>query len=196
MDETLRTDPVSTMPRRRFLAAAPLLLTVPLLPRLAGRIQEKELARSPERSFAAEEWERIQSSIMARDMDNYFGKGYSCAESLLMTALRRMRQPENLVWAAAGYGGGMRQKDLCGFLTAGFMAIGLAAGQLKLERKEAKARSTEIARAYWEWWRESSPLHCAEIRTPEADRETCRRLGMRAAARLEDFLGRIAPLPG
>jgi hypothetical protein len=44
MDETRRTDAVSTMPRRRFLCAAPLLLTVPLLPQLAGCAQEKEPA--------------------------------------------------------------------------------------------------------------------------------------------------------
>lgn len=196
MDEPRQMAPISMMPRRRFVATFPLLLALPVFSRLAGDMQEKEPTKSPERLFAPEEWERIQSFAMARDMENYFGKGYSCAESLLMTALRRMRQPENLVWTAAGFGGGMGQKDLCGFLTAGFMAIGLGAGQLKLERKEAKARSAEITGIYWNWWRESFPLHCAEIRTPGADRDTCRRLGLRAAARLDDLLGQIAPAPG
>ena len=196
MDEFRRLDPDSMMSRRRFAATVPLLLALPVFPRLVGGMQDKEPAKSPDRLFAPKEWERIQSFAMARDMENYFGKGYSCAESLLMTALRRMRQPENLVWTAAGFGGGMGQKDLCGFLTAGFMALGLAAGQLKLERKEAKARSAEITKTYWNWWRESFPLHCAEIRTPGADRDTCRRLGLRAAARLDDLLGQIGPVSG
>ena len=65
--------------------------------------------------------------------------------------------PESHAWAAAGFGGGMGQRDLCGFLTGGFMGIGFAVGGLDLERKEAKARSRPAFQQYWEWWQTQAP---------------------------------------
>jgi len=196
MDDIQVLIPVTVMPRRRFMATIPLLLATPVFSGLVGGDQEKEPPKSIPELFTPEECERIKASALAMDLENFYGKGYSCAESMLMVALRKLKQPESLVWCAAGFGGGLGQKDLCGYLTAGVMAIGLAAGQLKLERKEAKTRCSDWTKQYWTWWTGSFPLRCAEIRTPEADRDTCRRLGLRAAVRLDELLTQMIPPVG
>jgi hypothetical protein len=125
---------------------------------------------------------------MAGEFEDYFGKGYSCAESLLMLGLRHLRLPEEFVWAAAGFGGGMQHKEVCGFLTAGIMALGLAAGRLKLERKEAKAWSKKRVDAYWSWWTAQAPVRCADIRKEGTSFKVCRRLGLLAAAKVEELI--------
>lgn len=43
---------------------------------------------------------------------------------LLLVSLRYLRKPEELVWAASGFGGGLYHKDLCGFLAGRIMALG------------------------------------------------------------------------
>jgi hypothetical protein len=128
---------------------------------------------------------------MAKDIPNYFGEGYSCAESLFMVSLRYLKKPEELVWAAAGFGGGMYHKDLCGFLTAGIMAIGLSSGMLDKGRKEAKDHCGMQVKEYWKWWRSISPLRCADIRTEGTSSSVCRRLGQIAAAKTEDLIKQV-----
>ncbi len=130
----------------------------------------------------------VNNSIMATDIDNFWGKGYSCAETGLMVELRFMKKPEDLVWVAGGFGGGMGHQDLCGFLTAGIMAIGLKAGTLKIERKEAKAWCGKKVNDYWNWWTSTAPLHCSDIREGRKDFKVCHRLGRLASAKLEDLL--------
>ena len=140
--------------------------------------------------LTSEEQEWVENSSMAKDLETLFGKGYSCAESLLMVSLKYLDKPEELVWAAAGFGGGMTQKDLCGFLTAGIMGIGLAAGKLKLERKEAKKYSSQLVKEYWKWWKSVAPLKCSDIRTPGTSSKVCARLGKLAAAKIEELINR------
>ena len=134
-----------------------------------------------------EELARVKDSIMSEDMKNFWGKGYSCAETGLMVALRYMKKPEDLVWAAAGFGGGMGHQDLCGFLTAGIIAIGLHAGDLEMEKREAKTQCGRTVREYWGWWLENAPLHCSEIREGRQGFNVCQRIGRLAAARLESL---------
>jgi hypothetical protein len=93
-----------------------------------------------------------------------------------------------LIWVAGAFGGGLNQKDLCGFLTSGEMAIGIYSGDLKLERKAAKDICGRKSREFWDWWTTKAPLHCAEIREGHADTKVCARLGKLAAARLEDLI--------
>ncbi len=174
--------------RRRFLAALPLLAVAPLLAR--GQEEKKE-KRPLAAILSKEEWELAKGSAMAMELENYYGNGYSCAESLWLVALHRLRKPENLVWTAAAFGGGMGQKDLCGFLTAGLMALGLAAGELNLPRPEAKKRCAEEAKAYWQWFQALAPLRCAEIRPPGSSGDICRRLGQLTAARVNAAIDRM-----
>ncbi len=82
----------------------------------------------------------------------------------------------------------MGNRDLCGFLTAGEMAIGMYSGDLKLERKAAKEICSRKCREFWQWWSSEAPLHCAEILEGRTDRKVCRRLGKLAAAKIEDLI--------
>ena len=172
--------------RRKFLASTSLMLlgaeiltASPFSPQSA--IKGSELREDLNPSEA----EVVKHSIMAKDMQNFWGKGFSCAETGLVVALRFMHKPEDLVWMAGGFGGGMMHQDLCGFLTAGVMAAGLYAGSLKIEKKEAKQRCGELVNQYWNWWASTAPLHCSEIRAGHKDFKVCQRLGQLAAAKLE-----------
>ncbi len=150
----------------------------------------QDVPRGPDLSekLSPAELEMTGKSAMAVDLDNYWHKGYSCAESELMVALRFMKKPEDLVWVAAGFGGGMGHQDLCGFLTAGIMAIGIYAGSEKIEAKEAKMRCSRKTSEYWTWWASTAPLHCREIREGRNDFNVCHRLGKLAAVKLESLL--------
>ncbi len=102
--------------------------------------------------------------------------------------MRFLKKPENLIWAAGAFGGGLNNKDLCGFLTSGEMAIGIYSGDLKLERKAAKEICTQKAREFWQWWISEAPLHCSEILEGRTNRKVCQRLGRLAAAKVEDLI--------
>jgi hypothetical protein len=177
------------VPRRKFLASAScLLLGEALFPLSAVARPENRLGQEVPEKLSSEDLEWVEKSTMAKDMKNYFGKGYSCAESLFMVSLRFLGKPEELVWAAAGFGGGLYHKDLCGFLTAGIMAIGVSAGTLKKERKEAKEYCSRLVKQYWKWWASRAPLRCADIRTERASRSVCVNLGRLAAAKVEELI--------
>jgi hypothetical protein len=176
-------------PRRDFLTSASLLLVG------AGCLGQSNLfsqatPRGPDlkEELSPAEIEVANKSIMAKDMDNYWHKGYGCADTGLMVALRFMKKPEDLVWVAGGFVGGMFHQDLCGFLTAGIMAIGLHAGSLKIENKEAKGLLSRKANEYWSWWASTAPIRCRDIREGHKDFNVCHRLGKLSAARLEDLL--------
>lgn len=156
-----------------------------LSPLQATALQEKQRLHE---EMTPSEREAIGRSDMARDLDNYFQKGYSCAESLLMVGLRHLGLSEDLVWAAAGFGGGMQHRETCGFLTAGIMDLGLAAGRLKTGRREAKEWTGQKVDAYWSWWMTQAPLRCADIRKEGMSGAVCRRLGLLAAAEVEKLI--------
>lgn len=180
----------SPRPRREFLSSAFLGITGYGFAHLANiRLgPTSQAAQSLPEEPTASELEAIKKSQMAGEIDDYFGKGYSCAESLLLVSLRFLRLPEELVWAAAGFGGGMQHREACGFLTAGIMSLGLAAGQLKMERREGKEWSKQRVNAYWSWWTTQAPLRCAEIRKEGTSSKVCRRLGLLAAAKVESLI--------
>jgi len=178
------------MRRREFIGGSTLLvLGAPFA--TVCPLQPQTAPKGPELSdeLSAAEIEIVNKSVMAKDLDNFFGKGYSCAESGVAVALRFLKKPENLVWVAGAFGGGLYNKDLCGFLTSGEMAIGLHAGNLTLERKAAKEICGQKAREFWQWWTSTAPLHCAEIREGRTDAKVCQRLGRLAAAKIEDLIG-------
>jgi hypothetical protein len=185
------------MHRRKFLLSSSVLLSATaVLESCASLTQpapESLPAASPKgpvllETLTPEELVIVKGSAMSEDMQNFWGKGYSCAETGLMVALRHMKKPEDLVWAATGFGGGMGQQDLCGFLTSGIIAIGLHAGDLEVERSEAKKLCGEKVREYWTWWLETAPLHCSEIREGRQGFNVCNRIGRLAAVKLESLL--------
>lgn len=69
--------------------------------------------------------------VSARALEN-FDSGYNCAESVLMAISEYLNMPKDrsLPRIATGFGGGIaRNGNLCGALTGGIMAIGLALGR-------------------------------------------------------------------
>jgi len=183
------------MPRRKFIASASFLA-------LGGRLFgmspfSSQPAQAPpelKEELTPEELKTVEQSIMAKDLKNYFGQGYSCAESLFTVSLRFLGKPEELVWIASGFGGGLYHKDLCGFLTSGVMAIGLSSGMLKKERLEAKEHCQQNVKQYWTWWASMAPLHCSEIRKEDTSSKedtgykVCQRLGQLTAVKIEELI--------
>lgn len=177
------------IPRRDFISSVPgILIGAGLLSQPAYSCTDFQEKPELKEELTQEELKWVEQSSMAKDINNYFGEGYSCAESLFIVSLRFLKKPEDLVWTAAGFGGGMYNKDLCGFLTGGIMAIGLASGMLKKERREAKDHCGVQVKEYWKWWQSVSPLRCADIRTEGTSSSVCRRLGQIAAAKTEDLI--------
>jgi C_GCAxxG_C_C family probable redox protein len=92
--------------------------------------------------------------------------GFWSADSLLLSAAKYLKEPEDIVRLATGFGGGMGQKNLCGFLTGGFMAIGMFAGPTKGSDKESRKKCQQFCKEYFEWWSQNYKLTCEEIGSP------------------------------
>jgi len=184
------TDPkTSLLSRRRFIRSTPGILACPAFLSLPAwsktglrGVQEIPVDLSPQ------ELEWVKNSKMAEELIGYFTGGYSCAESILLAALRFIGKSEDNVWAAAGYGGGVQHKELCGFLTGGVMGIGYAAGKLNTDREAAKKLCGRAVNQYWDWWKTIAPLRCGDIRKPGVDPKVCRRLGKLASAKVEELI--------
>lgn len=185
----MRAKRVAVLNRREFLSSASLWISGGGLVGLSAPwgVDLQTGQELPE-ELAVFELEAVKRSSLAGELENYFGKGYSCAESLLMVGLRHLHLSEGLVWVAAGFGGGMQHREACGFLTAGIMNLGLAAGQLKSERPEAKEWCKQKVNAYWTWWTSQAPTKCADIRREGTSSKVCRRLGLLAAAEVEKLI--------
>ena len=177
------------MPRRKFITSASFLM-------LGGRLWERPAAasRTPQavpqlkEELTSDELMIVKDSVMAQDLENYFGDDYSCAESLFMVSLKFLKRSKKLVWIASGFGGGLGNGDLCGFLTGGVMAIGLKSGMLKEQRWYAKEVCAHKVDEYWKFWTSIAPLHCSEIWGETRNPKVCLRLGMLASAKLEQLL--------
>lgn len=180
------------MPRRDFLISAPVLV---LGSRLAGfaltGFEAFQAAKALPEVLTSAELAAVEKSVLAKDLKNYFGEGYSCAEAMLMVGLHYLDKPEELVWIASGFGGGMRHRDVCGIVTGGIMILGLAAGQLKKEKKEAHEWNKQKVEEYWAWWTSQVPLRCADIRKKETSFKVCLRLGLLAAVKIEELISSI-----
>jgi hypothetical protein len=175
--------------RRTFLSTSPFLLLGAASLHSAALAQEPA-PKGPELrdQLSPEELELVKTSVMSEDMQNFWHKGHSCAETGLIVALRFLKKPEDLVWTAAGFGGGMGHQDLCGFLTSGVMALGLRAGDYSLEKNAAKMRCNQMVNEYWAWWTKTAPLHCSEIQKGGMNFNVCHRIGRLATAKLETLL--------
>jgi hypothetical protein len=175
--------------RRDFIGCASgFMLGSCLLDFAPLRLYEELSIQELKEELTPEEQKLVENSTMAQELKDLFGKGYSCAESLFMVSLRFMKQSEELVWIASGFGGGMYHKDLCGYLTSGLMGIGLRAGMLEKDRKEKKDHVKSLVNQYWKWWTSQAPLHCSEIRKNGTSPKVCRRLGQLAAVKLEELI--------
>jgi len=149
--------------------------------------QEKQLLEG----LSGQEVEIVKKSSMAEEFTDYYGKGYSCAESMLMVTLNHLNLSDKYIWAACGFGGGIGKGDLCGLLTGGIMGLGFAAGELGEERSEAKMKCSGMVDQYWRWWLSQAPLKCKDIRTPGTSSKVCVRLGKLAAAKVQNLIAEM-----
>ena len=185
----MRTKRMAGLDRRSVLSSASLWVSGSFLVGLSSRPGANlQTAQDLPEELTPSELETVKRSSMAGELEDYFGKGYSCAESLLLVGLRYLHLSADLVWAAAGFGGGMQHREACGFLTAGIMDLGLAAGRLSVERPEAKDWSKKRVNDYWSWWTTRAPLRCADIRKEGTSPKVCRRLGLLAATEVERLI--------
>lgn len=186
--------------RRRFVAAIP--LTVLAAPRSlsgskadrsevgTGSLRTCQQVQPPGFSgpFSEAEATAVAASPMAQEIARLNGRGYPCSEMILLAALRRFGLPENHLDAAAVFGGGVGKRDLCGFLTGGLMAIGLAAGSKYQDRATVHQAGRRASNAYWEWWLTRGDLHCMGSGTTHNTSEEFLRMAQRGAVKLEEVI--------
>ncbi|UCG86311.1 MAG: C_GCAxxG_C_C family protein [Gemmatimonadota bacterium] len=138
--------------------------------------------------FTAEEQAVINSSSMALDVPNYMGQGLGCAEICLAASCEYMGVTDEWVDAAAVFSGGFGKGDLCGLLTGGLMAMGIAAGKLHQGRAELKQFARGLKDEYWDWWTSRGPVHCSELQQRYDGSEQFMRMMQRAAAKVEELI--------
>ncbi len=181
--------------RRRFVSALPLtVLATPSALSACGAERESGDESQPILQsqapgfigpFSEVETAAVATSPMAQEIAALNGKGYPCSEMILLAALRRFDLPENHLDAAAVFGGGAGKRDLCGLLTGGLMAIGLAAGEKYTDRAEVHRVGREASNAYWDWWLTRGDLHCMGPGTTHETSEEFVRMCQRTAVKLE-----------
>ncbi len=138
--------------------------------------------------FTPEEQAVISGSSMALDIPNYMGQGLGCAEICVAASCKYMGLSDEWVDAAAVFSGGFGKGDLCGLLTGGLMAMGIAGGKLHGERAELKQFARGLKDEYWDWWTARGPMHCAELRQLYDGSEQFMRMMQRAAAKVEQLI--------
>jgi hypothetical protein len=139
-------------------------------------------------SFTPDERVSIDRSVMARNVSSYLGQGLGCAEICLASSVDYLGESREWLDAAAVFSGGFGQGDLCGFLTGGMMAIGIAAGRMHEDRRALREFAGPRAQAYWEWWSSRAPLRCRELRALYEGQEAFTRMAQRATAQLEHLI--------
>ena len=182
--------------RRSFLGGLP--LTVLSVPSMAhgiepGPIQINAGQEGPKPGFltpfSSEEAAAVAASPMAQGIAGLMGQGYPCSEMMLLAALRRWDLGEEHLDAAVVFGGGVGQRDLCGFLTGGLMAIGFASGEKYQDRRVVHQVGRRASNAYWEWWVGRGDLHCMGHGTNHEDSAEFLRMAQRAAVKLDGVMG-------
>ncbi len=103
---------------------------------------------------------------MAELTEQHLKGGFWSADSILLSAAKYLRKPEDIVTVATGFGGGIQMKDLCGYLTGGVMAIGLSVGSSRGDDKTGRERCQRLTKEYTGWWADNFPLHCKDMPQP------------------------------
>jgi len=116
--------------------------------------------------LSAESLSEGEEKSMADMTLQHLTQGYWSADSLLLSAAKHLKKSEDYVQLAVGFGGGIQQKDLCGFLTGGVMAIGLFAGATRGNDKPARQKCHKLTKEYMAWWKERHALKCKDIGQP------------------------------
>jgi hypothetical protein len=187
--------------RRRFVSALPLtVLAAPSCLAACGRASDTETLEAAPLPvlqsqgpgfvgpFTEAEVAAVAASPMAQEIAGLNGNGYPCSEMILLASLRRFDLPENHLDAAAVFGGGMGKRSLCGLLTGGLMAIGIAAGHKYPDRGQVHTVGRTASNAYWDWWLTRGDLNCMGPGTEHSNSEEFVRMCQRTAVKVEEII--------
>ncbi|UCH95520.1 MAG: C_GCAxxG_C_C family protein [Candidatus Aminicenantes bacterium] len=181
----MRINDLKQFTRRGFLGCFSGLAAALALKGAVGSTLDKPPQKGLYDPLNPEEEKIINSSKMAKEIVTL--EGYNCAESILLAALKYLKKPEEFLHSAAAFGGGMGHYDLCGLLTGGFMALGIAAGTHHQDRKEMKSQAKKMTKEYWNWWESWAPLHCYQLK-PKYDKDVYINMKKRVAAKIEELI--------
>lgn len=173
--------------RRKFIRSFSELFVGSCL--LTGRsyFQSDDNKRHLWSQFSEEEKKLIEASSMANNILDYPEKGFSCASSILSSAITYLGKCDEISHTASSFGGGIGRGDLCGLLTGGHMAIGVCAGMIHNDIKQRQGYAREISNKYWDWWESLAPIHCKELH-PKYDTDGFNRVLQRVAVKLEELI--------
>lgn len=186
MDELIKKD----QSRRKFLTGlSAIMIGAPFI--ASGGIPENiKLLPKGKRiwdELSPEETELTKQSRMAANISKYRKADHSCASTILASAVEYMNLDQSYTDVAGSYGGGIGKRDLCGFLTGAFMAIGLHSGQVKKGRKRIQNHSQELSDKFWEWWMLQAPIHCIDM-YKLYDKKGFKNMMFRVAMKVEELI--------
>ncbi len=109
-----------------------------------------------------------------------------CAEAVLMAARNAFlpETPEEIVSAASGFGGGAGSGCICGAVSGGTMAFGLAI-------KDDKRRVNRLTRELHDWFKQEYGAACCRIATKHAKgKGGCAVLTGKVAEKVAELMGK------
>ena len=96
---------------------------------------------------------------------NYFGRGYNCSQAVLAVFCEELGvNEETALKIATGFGGGMRQAEVCGAVTGALMVIGLKYGHFVEGDIASKEKAYALTKEFQERFKRSNnTVLCKEL---------------------------------
>lgn len=94
-----------------------------------------------------------------------FNKGFNCSQTVMSAFCEELGLGRELALkVSCGFGGGMRQGEVCGAVTGALMVLGLKYGQSTLEDKDSKERTYMIVKEFSNRFRNiNNSIICKEL---------------------------------
>ncbi|MDF2503611.1 MULTISPECIES: C-GCAxxG-C-C family protein [Clostridium] len=119
-----------------------------------------------------------------------FSRGANCAQSVLLTYCNELDlDMSSLLKVGTGFGGGIRQGEVCGAVAGAIMVLGLKYGPDKIEDKESKEKVYEMVGIFNEKFKKmNSSITCRDLLGCNLNQK-----GMREYAREKGLFKDICP---
>lgn len=94
-----------------------------------------------------------------------FNRGLNCSQVVLSAFCEEVGLDEELAFKiSCGFGGGMRQGEVCGAVTGALMVLGLKYGQSTIDDKDSKERTYVIVKEFCKRFKSiNSSIICKEL---------------------------------
>ena len=94
-----------------------------------------------------------------------FSQGFNCSQSVLAVFCEELGiDKETALKISCGFGGGMRQGEVCGVVTGAFMVLGLKYGQNELNDIDAKKKTYDSVKNFSEKFKEiNGSIICRQL---------------------------------